>query len=124
MPEAAELEQRLDSIREAIDWPPTPALAGWVRARIATPVPAGRALGSPRHWRGRQWALAAALVLTALAALLAYAPSREAIASWINLHTTFNRQSAIPTPSPHAHTRNLRCRGTSHVRTTAVRRNQ
>src|SRR6266699_3359815 len=94
MPEAAELEQRLDSIRQAIDWPPTPAIAIRIRARIVTPAPAAR------PWFQSRWALAAVVALVALAALLAYAPSREAIASWINLHTTFNRQSVIPTPSP------------------------
>jgi hypothetical protein len=94
MPEAAELEQRLDSIRQAIDWPPTPAIANRIRARIATPAPAAR------PWFQSRWALAAVVALVALAALLAYSPSREAIASWINLHTTFSRQSVIPTPSP------------------------
>ena len=94
MPEAAELEQRLDSIREAIDWPPTPALARRVRAGIATPAPIAR------PWFQTRWALAAAVALIALAALLAYPPSRDAIASWINLHTTFTRQGVIPTPSP------------------------
>src|SRR5437879_484994 len=94
MPETAELEQRLDSIRQAIDWPPTPAIAIRIRARIVTPAPA------VRPWFQSRWALAAAVALVALAALLAYSPSREAIASWINLHTTFSRQSVIPTPSP------------------------
>jgi hypothetical protein len=94
MPETAELEQRLDSIRQAIDWPPTPAIANRIRARIVTPAPAAR------PWFQSRWALAAAIALVALAALLAYSPSREAIASWINLHTTFSRQSVIPTPSP------------------------
>lgn len=94
MPEAAELEQRLDALREAIDWPPTPALAGRVSARIATPVRV------TRPWFQSRWALAAVLVLIALAALLAYAPSREAIARWLNLHTTISKQSVVPTPSP------------------------
>jgi hypothetical protein len=94
MPETTELEQRLDSIRQAIDWPATPALAGRIRARIATPAPIAR------PWFQSRWALAAAVAVVALAALLAYAPSRDAIASWINLHTTITRQSVIPTPSP------------------------
>jgi len=94
MPEAANLEQRLDSISQAIDWPPTPAIANRIRARIATPAPIAR------PWFQTRWALAAAVALVALAALLAYPPSRQAIASWINLHTTFSRQSVIATPLP------------------------
>ena len=35
-----------------------------------------------------------------LAALVAYTPSREAIASWINLHTIITRTNQLPTPSP------------------------
>jgi len=92
MPEAAELEQRLADIAAAIDWPSTPPLAGRIRARIAA-RPA-------RPWFQARWAVAAALALIVLAALLAYPPSRDAIASWINVHTTFNRQNVIPTPSP------------------------
>jgi hypothetical protein len=94
MPEATELEQRLASIGEAIAWPTTPPLAGRIRARIATPASPGR------PWFQSRWALATAVALVVLAALLAYTPSRDAIASWINLHTIFSRQSAVPTPSP------------------------
>jgi hypothetical protein len=94
MPEGADLDGRLAAIGDAIEWPPTPALAVRVRARIATPAP------TVRPWFQTRWALAAALALIVLAALLAYSPSRDAIASWINLHTTFSRQSVIPTPSP------------------------
>jgi len=35
-----------------------------------------------------------------LAALVAYTPSREAIASWLNLHTIITRVNQLPTPSP------------------------
>ena len=94
MSEIAELEQSLDLLREAIDWPATPALAGRITARLATPAPVRRPWFEPR------WALAAAVVLLAIAALLAYTPSRNAIASWINLHTSITRVNHLPTPSP------------------------
>jgi hypothetical protein len=94
VPEIAELERSLDLLREGIDWPATPALAGRITARIATPAPA------PRAWFQSRWAIAAAVVLLAIAALIAYTPSRDAIASWINLHTTITRVNQLPTPSP------------------------
>jgi len=94
VPEIAELERSLDLLREAIEWPATPPLAGRITARIATPAPA------PRAWFQSRWALAAAVVLLAIAALIAYTPSRDAIASWINLHTTIIRVNQLPTPTP------------------------
>lgn len=92
MPEAADLEQRLVLLQAEIDWPATPALAARIRTRIAAPA--------PRPWFQNRWALAAAAILVVLAALIAYTPSREAIASWINLHTIFTRVNQLPTPSP------------------------
>jgi hypothetical protein len=94
VPEAADLEQRLVLLQAEIDWPVTPALAARVRARIADPAPA------PRPWFQSRWALAAVAVLVLLAALIAYTPSRDAIASWVNLHTIFTRENQLPTPSP------------------------
>ncbi len=94
MPETVELEGRLAGLRADIDWPATPALAARVRAQIAAPAPVRRA------WFQTQWALAAAVALVVLAALLAYPPSREAIANWLNLHTTITRVDHLPTPSP------------------------
>lgn len=94
MPEIAELERSLDLLRGAIEWPATPPLAGRITARTATPV------AVPRQWFQSRWALAAAVVLLAIAALIAYTPSRDAIASWINLHTIITRLNQLPTPSP------------------------
>jgi hypothetical protein len=94
VPESPDLEQRLSVLVAEIDWPATPDLASRVRARLATAAPA------PRPWFQNRWALAAAAVLVVLAALLAYTPSREAIASWINVHTIFTRVNQLPTPSP------------------------
>jgi len=94
--EMAELERSLDLLREAIEWPATPPLAGRITARIATPAP------TPRAWFQSRWALAATVVLLAVAVLIAYTPSRDAIASWINLHTSITRVNHLPTPSPQA----------------------
>jgi hypothetical protein len=96
VPEAADLEQRLALLQAAVDWPATPALAARVRARIATPASAP----ARRPWFQNRWALAAAAVLVVLAALIAYTPSRDAIANFINVHTIFTRVNQLPTPSP------------------------
>jgi len=94
VPEIAELEQRLNLLREEIEWPATPTLAGRITARLATPVQARR------PWFRTQWALAAAVVLLAIAALITYTPTRDAIASWINLHTIIIRVNQLSSPSP------------------------
>jgi hypothetical protein len=44
--------------------------------------------------------MAAAVLLLAIAALIAYTPTRDAIANWINVHTSITRVSQLPTPSP------------------------
>lgn len=97
MPEAPQLEQRLALLRDEIDWPETPALAARVLARIA--APAAPALVR-RPWFRSRWALAAAALLVVVAALVAYTPTRVAIANWINAHTIFTRVTELPTPSP------------------------
>jgi hypothetical protein len=93
-----ELEQELMALGKALDWPATPEIH----------LPAMRA-GRPERagWGGAfsntpGWALAAAAVLVALAALALYPPSREAIANWVNVHTTFQQvpHPATPTPQP------------------------
>jgi hypothetical protein len=96
MADAVDLEQRLVLLEAEIDWPVTPALAPRVRSRITAPAPAP----APRPWFRSRWALAAAAVLVVLAALLAYTPSRDVIASWLNLHTIITRTNQLPTPSP------------------------
>ena len=89
-----ELEQQLSALAAQIDWPATPNLVPAVRSRIAAPV----MLRAP--WYQSRWALAAAAVVIALAALVAYQPSRDAIASWVNVHVFFQRVHVVPTPSP------------------------
>src|SRR2546430_13839075 len=84
-----DLEEQLTALSVAIDWPKTP----------------------PHLWRGvrrsrmeglqlNRWALAAVAALVIVGPLVAYTPSREAIAGWLNLHTTFLRTQSQPTPSP------------------------
>ena len=98
-----ELEQQLTALAAQIDWPPAPDFA----SRIASRIPA-RGEESRESWwavftgtkmRSRL-ALAAVAVILALAALGAYPPSRDAIASWINVHVFFQRVHEMPTPSP------------------------
>jgi hypothetical protein len=90
VPDQVDLEQRLSSLATAIAWPPTPQLGHAVMGRIA----------SRPQWYDRRWLAAAAAVVLALAALLAYSPTRTAIADWLNLHVSINRTTNLPTPSP------------------------
>lgn len=85
-----DLEQQLSALAGAIEWPPTPQLI------VPIPLPARR--GGP-GW-GRSFAFAAAAALLIVATLLAYTPTREAIASWVNLHVVVHRVQELPTPSP------------------------
>ena len=86
-----DLENQLMSLGGAIEWPATPAhLWGGVR-RSRTEGVSG--------WNTRL-AMAAAAVLVILATLLAYTPTRDAIAGWLNLHTIIHRTQNPPTPSP------------------------
>ena len=87
-----DLEQQLTELSVAIAWPATPA----VHVRVAViPLHARRA--GPA-WR-RSLAVAAAFVLVA-AGLLAYTPTRDAIAGFLNLHTTVHHVQQLPSPSP------------------------
>jgi hypothetical protein len=94
VPEIDELEHQLARLRPDLEWPRTPDLAASVRARIASPGVVRR------PWLQSRWALAAAALLVLLAALVAYTPSREAIANWLNLHTIITRVNQLPSPSP------------------------
>lgn len=94
MAEPLELEERLSLLRTDIAWPATPQLAALVGARIRGPMVLRR------PWFQNRWALAAAAVVALAAGLLAYTPSREAIAGWVNLHTIITRVNHLPTPSP------------------------
>jgi hypothetical protein len=105
-----DLEQKLTALAADIEWPSTP------RLHVAIPLPARRP-GARRatSWLGRkEWqlpiwlsprvsrplAVAAAALLIVAIALAAYPPSRDAIARWVNLHTTIQRVHNPPTPSP------------------------
>jgi hypothetical protein len=85
-----ELEERLRDLGGEIDWPATPELRPQVTRRLAA---------LPR-WYERRWPLAAAAALVILALLVAYTPTRTAIADWLNLHVNIRRTNVLPTPSP------------------------
>src|SRR6266576_5837546 len=90
-----DLEQQLISLARGIDWPPTPQL------RVS--FPAGEDLSLPARRGGSGWgrpfALAAAAAILIVATLVAYTPTRDVIAGWLNLHTTIHREQHPPTPS-------------------------
>ena len=91
-----DLEQALTALGRALEWPATPeihlpAMQGGRPARAGW----GGAFGN-----APKWALAAAAVLIATAGLLAFPPSREAIANWVNVHTSFQQLPHLATPSP------------------------
>src|SRR5450759_2536147 len=93
-----ELEQELTALGAALEWPPTPNLAPRIGSHLRAP---SGAIHVPTGWGGRsRWALAAAAVVIALAALAIYPPSREAIANWVNVHTSFQQVPHLATPSP------------------------
>jgi hypothetical protein len=102
VPELTELEARLTSLGGEVEWPPTPDLSKRVAAVIAAqqviPLPVSAMRPSP--WYQNRWAVAAAAVMLALAALLAYQPSRDTIANWLNLHTRIQQVPVLATPSP------------------------
>jgi len=87
----ADLEERLAELRGGIVWPPTPELSAPVRRALAV---------HQARWFESRWALAAVAVLAIVAVLLAYTPTRTAIADWVNLHTGITHTTTVPTPSP------------------------
>jgi hypothetical protein len=86
----ADLETTLSELAEAIEWPATPDLGARVR----------RAIGVRPRWYENRWALAAVAVIAVAVMLLAYPPTRTAIADFVNLHTRITHTSTLPTPSP------------------------
>ncbi len=94
-----DLERRLATLGTEIDWPATPQLSGRVTGRLAIAAHPGWPARA-RASTGSRWALAAAALILAVGALLAYPPSREAIAGWVDLHTSIQRVTHLATPSP------------------------
>jgi hypothetical protein len=86
-----DVEQQLLELGASLEWPATPQLAARVRYRVAQPS---------RAWYQSRWAIAAIALLIALAALVAYTPTRDVIARWFNLHANIQRTEHPPTPSP------------------------
>ena len=94
------LEQQLIELGRAVEWPATP------RLNVEVPLPIHGEVARAARRRGlpilnTRWAMAAAAVLLIIATLIAYTPSREAIANWIDLHVNIQRVQQLPTPSPH-----------------------
>jgi hypothetical protein len=99
------LEQQLTSLGAALDWPATPDLVKVIhlpaRRGGRAPLAAlgwGGALG--KNYQSRWAFAAAAAIVIAAAGLLAFTPSREAIANWVNVHTIFRQVPHLATPSP------------------------
>ena len=92
-----DLERELTDLGASIAWPETPPHTLW---GPHAPKAWGR-FRSSRTEGARSWRILAiaAAVLLIVAALLAYTPSRNAIARFLNLHTTVNRVQTLPTPS-------------------------
>jgi hypothetical protein len=88
MADLSELESRLSALAGEIDWPPSPVIA----------IPRG--LEVRRPWYTSMWAVAAAAAIVLAGALLAYPPSRNAMADWVNVHLLLKHTSALPTLSP------------------------
>jgi len=88
-----DLEQQLTELGSAIAWPRTPDM------RISLPTRQAR-LGWGAPILNTRLAFAAVAVLLILATVLAYTPSRDAIAAWINLHVGITKVQQLPTTSP------------------------
>ena len=91
MSELTVLEQQLSRLGAELEWPATPNLAPAIRLRMNAPR---------RQWFENRWALAAAAAILVLAALVAYPPGRDAIANWIDVHTSFKIVPHLSTPTP------------------------
>ena len=101
-----ELEQQLIALGNALEWPATPNLASLTEIYLPAsrggrmPLAASGCGGPVGNAIQSRWALAAAAVVIALAALAIYPPSREAIANWVNVHTSFQQVPHLVKPSP------------------------
>ena len=90
MPDLAGLELQLSRLGAELEWPAAPNVTPAVRLRIAK--------RQPRF--DRRWLMAAVATIVVVAAIAAYPPSRDAVASWINLHTFFRTVPHLETPTP------------------------
>jgi hypothetical protein len=90
MDEPMNIEQVLAGMAGDLVWPATPDLSAGVRRRIA----------ARPTWYASRWALAAVALAVIVAGLLAYPPTRTAVAGWVNLHTSVRYTTTVQTPSP------------------------
>jgi hypothetical protein len=98
-----DLEQELTELAHAIAWPPTPRLLP-IHVEVARPARRRGPGWLQSWWRQTSWrrplAVAVAALLVVAVALVAYPPSRNAIADWVNLHVLVKRVPVVQTPSP------------------------
>jgi hypothetical protein len=95
-----DLELQLTELAAALEWPSTP------RLKVVLPIH-GDLAREARRWSwwklpspwGRPLAVAVAAVLVVAIALVAYPPSRNAIADWVNLHVLIHPVRTLPSPS-------------------------
>src|SRR5262249_9064681 len=84
----SDLERALRELE--IDWPATPALAGAVRARLATP---------PKR-RRRWWAALLAALVVLVGGTLAVEPARSKVFHWLGITSVeIKRAPSAPTPT-------------------------
>lgn len=95
-----DLEDQLASLGSELAWPTPPHLWGGVSRRLTEGPDAFRRRGWSVPAFQSRWALAAAAVLLIVATLLAYTPTREVIADWLDIHTNIHLVPHPPTPSP------------------------
>ncbi|HYM50556.1 MAG TPA: hypothetical protein VET65_08265 [Candidatus Limnocylindrales bacterium] len=89
-----DLERRLSELGRDLDYPRASYLAPAVRRRIESRE-------ARRSIWPRRLALAAAIALVALAALIAFPPSRDAIAGFFGIRGVIvNRVPTVPSPTP------------------------
>lgn len=87
-----DLEDRLAALAAAIEWPAGPDRPIAIQRKLPVVV--------RRPWFQSRWALSAAAVVVIVASLLAYTPTRTAIAGWLNLHVNLRHTTVLTTPSP------------------------
>jgi hypothetical protein len=90
-----DLERALTDLAEHLDHPAGDDLVDAVRDRITRPVP----IGVPARRRGRTLVAIAAVLLAIIAAVVAIAPARHAVADWLGIGAVEIRRVATPLPN-------------------------
>jgi len=90
-----DLERALTDLAEHLDHPAGDDLVDAVRVRIAQPD----SIGAPARRRGRALVAIAAVLLAIIAAVVAIAPARHAVADWLGIGAVEIRRAATPRPN-------------------------